>query len=88
MKRPKFDEFVNFYDKETEGQYAYYYRNLWDACSYADTDYLNHHKKSVWETREYDEWLRSFEKFVKEQIKEEQLMVSVCEKVREWLEVA
>lgn len=87
MRRPRFDEFVNFYDKETQGKYAYYYRSFWDACRVADAAYIDAYKKSVWETKDYSEWVRSFEKFIKEQLKEEVVKASVCEKVEEWIKV-
>lgn len=85
MKRSKFDEFVNFYDRETKGQYAYYYRQLWDACHYADVAYGANHKQGVWESKSYEEWIKNFNRFVKENIKEDKLKVSVCEKINEWV---
>jgi hypothetical protein len=86
MKKSKFDEFVNFYDKETQGKYAYYYRQLWDACQCADIAYAMHHKQGVWESKDYAAWIRDFNKFIKEKVKEERLQVSVCEKINDWIQ--
>lgn len=86
MKKSKFDEFVNGYDKETNGQYAYYYRSLWDACDYADQSYLRDKGNSVWESKDYSRWLRFFENYVREHQADESFRKNVCHELAKWIE--
>lgn len=86
MKKSKFDEFINFYDQETQGKDAYYYRRLWDACQYADQSYAVCHKEKVWESKEYAKWVKAFKYGLKEQVKEECVYNNVCKKIDEWIQ--
>ncbi|MEF9959507.1 MAG: hypothetical protein RR448_04785 [Niameybacter sp.] len=86
MRKSKFDEFVNSYDKETNGQYAYYYRSLWDACDYADRSYLKLKGRSVWETKEYTNWLRYFENYVSNHQENDTFRKDVCAQLGRWME--
>lgn len=45
-----------------------------------------HHKQGVWESKDYAAWIRDFNKFIKEKVKEEGLQVSVCEKINDWIQ--
>lgn len=86
MQKSKFDEFVNFYDHETQGKYAYYYRQLWDACQCADQIYAVHHQKRVWESKDYTDWVKAFKRSMREHVKEENVRISVCEKMDDWIQ--
>ena len=61
-------------------------RGLGDVYKRQDIAYAMHHKQGVWESKDYAVWIRDFNKFIKEKVKEERLQVSVCEKINDWIQ--
>lgn len=75
MKKYKFDEFINLYDGETKGKYAYYYKYLWNACHYAHQ--VESHKAN---------WIVRFSEYLKENQVPRDLELSVVNRLGAWLE--
>lgn len=75
MKKNKFDEFINLYDGETKGKYAYYYKYLWNACHYAQED--AYHRAN---------WIMRFCEYLKDNQVPNELQMSVVNQLNTWLE--